>query len=191
MAKLEINAAGAVGGGTPVAGSGTANTVAKWTGPNTLGDSVITSSAAGLVTIGAAGSVQDHVIRGVAVTCTTAAAADSFSISKGANSGTLYLIGGLGIASAHIILYGSAHATKPEAVEIANNNGVRIAVNQAGKVTLQTASTTEVLRINSAVTAAGSETGTLENSPTEGDPAVWLNIDVNGTTRMIPCWATP
>jgi hypothetical protein len=35
---------------------------------------------------------------------------------------------------------------------------------------------------------AGAALGTLTNAPTAGDPAKWIAIDDNGTTRYIPTW---
>lgn len=35
---------------------------------------------------------------------------------------------------------------------------------------------------------AGASTGTLNNAPSAGDPAKWLEVDDNGTTRYIPSW---
>ncbi len=44
MSAPEIIYPPTVGGGTPVGGTGTTNTIPRWTGPSTLGDSVITQS---------------------------------------------------------------------------------------------------------------------------------------------------
>jgi hypothetical protein len=35
---------------------------------------------------------------------------------------------------------------------------------------------------------AGASLGTLTNAPVPGDPAKWITIDDNGTTRLIPAW---
>jgi hypothetical protein len=35
---------------------------------------------------------------------------------------------------------------------------------------------------------AGSDTGTLTNAPSAGDPTKWVAIDDDGTTRYIPTW---
>ena len=36
--------------------------------------------------------------------------------------------------------------------------------------------------------AASTNTATLTNAPTAGDPTKWISVDDNGTTRRIPAW---
>lgn len=43
------------------------------------------------------------------------------------------------------------------------------------------------VRINGPTTTAANA-ATLLNSPVAGNPVVWLQINVNGTSRYIPCW---
>lgn len=49
-------------------------------------------------------------------------------------------------------------------------------------------STNISLRINGPTTT-GAQAATILNGPTAGNPALWLQINVNGTNRYIPCWA--
>jgi hypothetical protein len=44
------------------------------------------------------------------------------------------------------------------------------------------------IRINGPSTTGGN-TGTLNNSPTSGDPNEWIQVNINGNNRYIPCWA--
>ena len=49
---------GPTGGGAPVGGTGITNTIPRWTGPSTLGDSVITQNSTALVTTGSSSATQ-------------------------------------------------------------------------------------------------------------------------------------
>lgn len=47
------------------------------------------------------------------------------------------------------------------------------------------------INFNPTSDGAGTETGTLTNAPTAGDPAKWIPVNVNGTKLFIPAWAAP
>jgi hypothetical protein len=54
-------------------------------------------------------------------------------------------------------------------------------------VTLSTAA--KLLTTSAALTdGAGSDTGTLTNAPSAGNPSKWVEIDDNGTSRYVPLW---
>jgi hypothetical protein len=55
---------GPTGGGTPVGGTGTTNTIPRWTGPTTLGDSIITQTGTSRITVGS-GSYAGASLDGV------------------------------------------------------------------------------------------------------------------------------
>ena len=44
------------------------------------------------------------------------------------------------------------------------------------------------LRLNNQVNGAGSNQGTLQNTPTPGDPQFWLPVNIAGAVRYVPCW---
>jgi hypothetical protein len=56
----------------------------------------------------------------------------------------------------------------------------------AGTLTLNAVGT--AITLNNSTSGPGSSAGTLTNAPAAGNPAFWLPVVVNGTTRHIPCW---
>lgn len=79
----------------------------------TDGTVAIDVSDAPLVTVGAAGNVQSHVIFGAALTASTAAAA-AFTYGRNITDGSTVFSGG----GAKIQMYGSTHATKANVLEL-------------------------------------------------------------------------
>lgn len=53
----------------------------------------------------------------------------------------------------------------------------------------QTAQNTH--RLNISTQSAGANTATLTNSPTSGNPAIWIRININGTEYVMPAWTAP
>lgn len=72
-----------------------------------------------------------------------------------------------------------------DASELSTNTFFSITV--AGQVALGNGTGAVNVRLNSAATT-GALTGTLTNSPVTGNPATWIQVNINGTNRYIPCW---
>jgi len=72
-----------------------------------------------------------------------------------------------------------------------DNGTVCFKVADGGACTLGAASTTPTHRLNTATTSAGSDAMTLLNGPsgTAGNPDIFITINVNGTSYVIPAWA--
>jgi hypothetical protein len=62
-----------------------------------------------------------------------------------------------------------------------------LTISAAQVVAIGNGSAAVNIRLNSK-TGGGALTGTLTNSPATGNPSVWLQVNINGTQREIPCW---
>lgn len=100
------------------------------------------------------------------------------SITFEINSGSSWIVGGDNSDSDKFKVC--------QATSIGTNDFLTITT--AGQVALGSGTSATNVRINSQ-TATGSNTATMTNSPTTGDPAVWIVVNINGTDRKIPAWA--
>jgi len=143
---------GTAAGGPPIGGTGTTNTIPRWTGPSTLGDSVITQNSTALVTTGSSSATQTTFrVRTVG----TANNAPAFSLYRDgvnehviwAGSGTIRLgfaIDPAGYTDAQLLT-----ATKM-GIDPAGNVGIGTASPGAILHTLGTGTTTGIFATSSA-----------------------------------------
>lgn len=72
----------------------------------------------------------------------------------------------------------------PKSIAGANTTFIASAISDDGtNVTI-----IEPLVLTNQVSAPGSDVATLSNSPVTGNPSIWLQININGTTGYIPVW---
>jgi hypothetical protein len=79
-------------------------------------------------------------------------------------------------------------ATGADAIALTTGGADYLTISSAGQVALGSGTAATNVRINSQ-TATGVNTATMTNSPTTGNPAVWIVVNINGTDRKIPAWA--
>jgi hypothetical protein len=63
-----------------------------------------------------------------------------------------------------------------------------VTVNAKGLVTAASSGSAAPLVLTGQTSTPGSSAGTLTNAPAVGNPTLWLQISVNGTTYYIPGW---
>ena len=95
-------------------------------------------------------------------------------------------IGAIGLENNESISARSTNGTNVTMMYLDRNNAIRVGSTTATGVTIDAPS--GGVRINNQVNGAGSNTGTLQNTPTAGDPRFWLPINIAGVVRHVPCW---
>jgi hypothetical protein len=63
-----------------------------------------------------------------------------------------------------------------------------VTVNAKGLVTAASSGSAAPLVLTGQTSTPGSSAGTLTNAPAVGNPTLWLQVSVNGTTYYIPGW---
>ena len=104
-------------------------------------------------------------------------------VQIGANAAT---IGAIGLPNGKSIAARSTNGTNVTMMYLDANNAIRVGSTTATGVTID--APTGGLRVNNQVNGAGSNVGTLQNTPTAGDPRFWLPINIAGVVRHVPCW---
>lgn len=158
--------------------------------------------------IGASGGTSFHAVRGrglditYSTVGTTAYVSLVHSGASGASGAQFYaqVTGGssgdpalaLSVASATDWILGIDNSASDafvisKSTSLGSNNYFQIST--AGVVTIGTGTATTHV-INTQLATAGSDALTLGNGPTgkAGDPAVYIQINVNGTNRVVPAW---
>jgi hypothetical protein len=78
--------------------------------------------------------------------------------------------------------------TGADALALITGGTEYLTINSSGQVALGTGSAATNVRVNTQTTT-GTDTATLTNAPTAGDPVAWIVVNINGTDRKIPVWA--
>lgn len=119
-----------------------------------------------------------------------ATAALNSIISLGAADGYLSLSGDTsGSSGANIELYGSTHGSAPSEIRFRQGTTVVGNIGASALWTIGTGTST-THKLNTQLATAASDALTLGNGPAgkAGNPAVYIQINVNGTNRVIPAW---
>lgn len=137
-------------------------------------------SGTGVVTLGTTGSASGEILM------------------NGSTSGNLALIAGATATNLTItqpITIGIAGSTAGEVAIAGSSSGaVGLTATSTGSGVISTGdvftnNASFLLRTQTTLSnAAASNTATLTNAPTSGNPTKWFAIDDNGTTRHVPAW---
>lgn len=170
-------------------GSGSSGQVAVFGSDGRLSGTNALTVSSGSVTIGVPNTGTLHTINGdVAFGSTNAS--DAADIYRNSATGLISIQGGNTATPSAINIYGGTHATLASVIRFISANTVTGSISATGKWTLGASGTSEVVRLNTATTAAGVAAATLLNAPAgaAGDPDVWFQLDINGTTVVVPGW---
>lgn len=129
-------------------------------------------------------------------------ASGTVAAPKNYYAGTSYLAPRGSVSAAGFSFYNNAsdftdidantgiYSSAADNVDITTAGSNRMNVDSSGKITLGTASGTQIHRINGSTVSAGSDAMTLLNGPanTAGNPDTFLKININGTDYVIPAW---
>lgn len=170
-------------------GAGTSGQVAIYGADGRLSGTTALTVSSGSVTIGVPNTGTLHTINGDVVFGSTNAS-DVCDIYRGSATGVLSIQGDNTATPSAISIYGGTHASLASVIRFISANTVTGVISAAGKWTLGASGTAEVVRLNTATTAAGAAAATLANAPAgaAGNPDVWFNLDINGTTVIVPGW---
>ena len=162
-------------------GSGAANRVAYWTGANTLAGSANFTFDGTNVNIG--GSIVCVNSGGINTTFVNPSATPFIIKSLTGNSNGLRLYSNTATDVASVVNGYNAN------LELGANNTVYQTISGAGLITWGTGTST-THRLNTQLATAASDVLTLTNGPSgkAGNPAVYIQLNVNGTNRAIPAW---
>ena len=134
---IVLVAAGTAANPSLVFGSTISQTGMYAPGANSLGWAVSGAavgsiSSAGLWTIGASGSAQNHIVNGSATTFTQTPGSGTFLLASGSGDGALEIRGSGAGASGGILVYGNTHATRASAIYFKNNSNETGNIDSAG-----------------------------------------------------------
>lgn len=176
----------------------------------TGGTAGITLSSAQLATLGASGGTNTHVINGkLNITFPTASASQLVQVlhsdNTSATSHSKFRIQNGGTSGGNAeISYVTGATEWLEGVDNSDSQSYKIQaggdsgfagtivlkITTAGVFTIGTG-TTARHRINGGLATNGAQVLTMTNGPTgtSGNPAVYLQVNINGTNYVIPAWA--
>ena len=148
-----------------------------------------TVSGSGGWTIGASGNTVAHVFNTNNAQFVGSTAATTVYMIRSSTTGSLRIGGGTGNDGGEIILFAGSHASAPNEIRFLNNNVLNGFIDGAGLWTIGTGTAT-THRLNTQLATNAADALTLLNGPTgkAGNPAVYIQININGTNRVIPAW---
>jgi len=148
-----------------------------------------TVSGSGGWTLGASGNTVSHVFNTNNAQFVGSTAATTVYLIRSSTTGSLRVGGGTGNDGGEIQLFAGSHATAPNEIRFLNNNTLNGSIDGNGLWAIGTGTST-THRLNTQLGTNASDTLTLTNGPAgkAGNPAVYIQININGTNRVIPAW---